>query len=144
MELCGALKNVVALAAGICDGLDSGSNTKAAFIRIGLEEMRKFITHFHPNVNQQVWFESCGIADLITTCISGRNRKIAEHFARTKKSIQELESELLKGQKLQGTLTLKEVKQVIGRKKIESEFPLFSLLYSIFFQGAPCEKLFTL
>jgi len=119
-----------------------GSNTKAAFIRIGLVEMKKFVTYFYPNVNQEVWFESCGVADLFTTCVGGRNRKVAEAFAKTNKSVEELERELLKGQKLQGTLTLVEVHEILKKRGIEKDFPLFSVLHKIFFKKAPCAELF--
>merc|ERR1719506_3157988 len=59
VELCGALKNVVALAAGFTDGLGMGSNTKAAVVRIGLKEMEAFIKHFYPKTSAAVFSESC-------------------------------------------------------------------------------------
>ncbi|KAI9332044.1 NAD-dependent glycerol-3-phosphate dehydrogenase N-terminus-domain-containing protein [Obelidium mucronatum] len=105
VELCGALKNVVAIAAGLVDGLKYGDNTKAAIIRIGLSEMRKFAKFFRTSVKDNTFFESCGVADVITTCFGGRNRKVAEAHVLTGKSFEELEKELLNGQKLQGTLT---------------------------------------
>ncbi|XP_073147944.1 glycerol-3-phosphate dehydrogenase [NAD(+)]-like isoform X3 [Henckelia pumila] len=79
VELCGTLKNVVAIAAGFVDGLKMGNNTK-----------------------DSTFFESCGVADLITTCLGGRNRKCADAFARNggKRSFDELEAEMLQGQKL--------------------------------------------
>ncbi|VEL18909.1 unnamed protein product, partial [Protopolystoma xenopodis] len=48
-ELCGALKNIVAVGSGITDGLGYGDNTKAAIIRLGFMEMRNFIFRFFPD-----------------------------------------------------------------------------------------------
>lgn len=118
VELCGAVKNVIALAAGVSDGLKLAANSKAALIRIGFQEMRKFIDLFY-KVNNEIYFESCGIADVIVSCYAGRNRKIAEAYVKTKRPIQELELELLRGQKIQGIPTLGEIYQILKAKKLE-------------------------
>lgn len=80
VEVCGAIKNVVALAAGFCDGLKYGTNTKAAIIRIGVEEMRLFATHFFEGILEDTFFDSAGYADVITTCFGGRVLYLLRQF----------------------------------------------------------------
>ena len=104
-------------------------------------EMRKFGQTFFGTVEDTTFFESCGIADLITTCSGGRNRKVAEAFAKTKKPIEQLEAELLNGQKLQGTLTAQEVHEFLVARQMTKEFPLFETVYRIVYENAPLESI---
>merc|ERR1719171_823181 len=142
-ELCGAIKNVVALGAGFCDGLGYGGNTKAAIIRIGLKEMQVFCEKFYGdrNIKQDTFLESCGLADLFTTCTGGRNRKCSDIFAKnikegTPKTWEVIETEELNGQKLQRTGTCKDVMTCIKKAGKEKEVPLFVAIYKIAFEGA--------
>ncbi|XJO71522.1 hypothetical protein BDV3_001018 [Batrachochytrium dendrobatidis] len=122
VELCGALKNVVAIAAGLVDGLKCGENTKAAIIRIGLLEMKKFAKTFYEGIKDETFFESCGIADVITTCFGGRNRRLAEARVLTGKSFEMLEEEMLNGQKLQGSLTSRDIHEILVHRNLVSEY----------------------
>ncbi|KAE9444578.1 hypothetical protein C3L33_23524, partial [Rhododendron williamsianum] len=80
----------------------------AAIMRMGLREMKAFSQLLFSSVKDSTFFESCGVADLITTCLGGRNRKCADAFARNggKRSFDELEAEILQGQKLQNIFDL--------------------------------------
>jgi len=131
VEVCGALKNIVACGAGFVDGLSLGDNTKAAVIRLGLMEMIKFVDVFYPGTKLSTFFESCGVADLITTCYGGCNRKVSEAFVRTGKSIKQLEDEMLNGQKLQGPYTADEVHYMLNNRDMLNEFPLFTAVHRI-------------
>ncbi|XP_058795211.1 glycerol-3-phosphate dehydrogenase [NAD(+)], cytoplasmic-like isoform X1 [Phymastichus coffea] len=131
VEVCGALKNIVACAAGFVDGLALGDNTKAAVIRLGLMEMVRYVDMFHGGSKISTFFESCGVADLITTCYGGRNRKVSEAFVKTGKSIEELEKEMLNGQKLQGPATAEEVNGMLKGANATDKFPLFTAVHLI-------------
>jgi glycerol-3-phosphate dehydrogenase (NAD(P)+) len=82
VELAGALKNILGIAAGICDGLGFGDNAKAALLTRGLVE----ITRFAVNLGAQpaTFSGLAGVGDLITTCYSpyGRNRAVGERIGR--------------------------------------------------------------
>lgn len=102
-------------------------------MRLGLREMKAFSKLLFPSVKDSTFFESCGVADLITTCLGGRNRKVAEAYARNggKRSFDELEAEMLQGQKLQGVSTASEVYEVLSHRGWLELFPLFSTVHEI-------------
>ncbi|KAI9876374.1 MAG: glycerol-3-phosphate dehydrogenase [Pleopsidium flavum] len=133
VSLGGALKNIVALAAGFVDGLGWGDNAKAAVMRVGLLEMVKFGKEFFSGSVHAGTFtqESCGVADLITSCSGGRNHRCAKLSVERGVGIEEVEAKELNGQKLQGTLTAKEVNSFLKGKGLEDEFPLFTAVYRI-------------
>ena len=82
VELAGALKNVIAIAAGICEGLGYGDNAKSALMTRGLAEMTRFGVAL--GADKSTFFGLAGLGDLITTCVSqhGRNRKVGERLGR--------------------------------------------------------------
>ena len=142
VSLCGALKNIVAVGAGFVDGLEWGGNAKAAIMRIGLMEMRNFALEFFEGVKPETFTEtSAGVADLITTCYGGRNRKCAEAFVRTRKPFHVLEAELLNGQKLQGTETTKDVIEFLESHGKVDKYPLFKTIYDICYNGLDPQQL---
>lgn len=127
--------------------------------------MKRFCNVFFDGVQYDTFFQSCGMADLITTCYGGRNRKCAEAFARLRVTTaqessnhpnhqqqqwsedecsslwQKLENDLLQGQKLQGTLTCQEVFTSLSSRNMLGQFPLMKMIYDISFKGLPVEKI---
>ncbi|MCE5190488.1 MAG: NAD(P)-dependent glycerol-3-phosphate dehydrogenase [Actinomycetia bacterium] len=82
VELCAACKNVIAVAAGMADGLGYGDNTKATLMTRGLAEMARLGTR--RGANPLTFMGLAGVGDLIATCTSrhSRNRGLGEHLAR--------------------------------------------------------------
>jgi glycerol-3-phosphate dehydrogenase (NAD(P)+) len=82
VELGGALKNVIALAAGICDGMELGANAKAALLSRGLLEMARLGVAF--GGQRPTFFGLSGLGDLLTTAYSegSRNRSFGERLGR--------------------------------------------------------------
>ena len=131
VSLSGALKNIVAIAAGFVSGLGWGDNAKAAIMRVGLLEMVKFGKMFFEDSVHTGTFteESAGVADLITSCSGGRNFRCARMSIERSMSIGEVEKQELNGQMLQGTSTAVEVYSFLSERNLEREFPLFTAVY---------------
>ena len=82
VELAAAVKNVIAIAAGILDGLNAGDNAKAALLTRGLVEITRLGVAM--GARPETFTGLAGIGDLITTCVSplGRNRSAGERIGR--------------------------------------------------------------
>ncbi|KAH0480336.1 MAG: uncharacterized protein KVP18_000777 [Porospora cf. gigantea A] len=137
VQICGAVKNIIALSAGFCEGLGLGTNTKSAIIRIGVEEMKMFGLLFFEGILEETFFDSCGFADVVTTCFGGRNVRCAAEFTRRggrkSTSWEEIEGDLLGGMKMQGHLTCEEVYSVLKHNGLCDYFPLFTATYAVAF-----------
>lgn len=128
VELGAAMKNVIAIAAGICDGLKFGDNSKAALISRGLVEISRL--GIAMGAQRSTFSGLTGLGDLITTCISpyGRNRRVGEQIGRGKK-LQEILEEM--EQIAEGVWTTKSV--VALSRKFNVEMPITNEIYAVLF-----------
>ncbi len=135
VELGGALKNVLAIAVGICDGLKLGDNCKAGLISRALVEMTRFGIHFGANPN--TFFGLSGLGDMITTCISpyGRNLRVGRELGEGKTI-----SEILKNMEMvaEGVESSASVHELSEKYKVVT--PIMSEVYEILFHDKPAKK----
>ncbi|MDA2922260.1 glycerol-3-phosphate dehydrogenase (NAD(+)) [Patescibacteria group bacterium AH-259-L07] len=145
IEFGGALKNVIALAAGITEGLDL--NRKKSVIEQGRIEMKRFGTTIGHVTDSSVFDGPSGKGDLAVSCKKGRNRKLGVALGKKWKetgsfSIKALEKEVLKGQKSQGIGTAREVYEVLQENNVVDEFPIFKAVYEMLFKKKDAAKIF--
>lgn len=131
VELGGSLKNVIALAAGISDGLNYGDNTKAALMTRGIFEMAKLGEKM--GANPITFSGLSGIGDLIVTCTSmhSRNRR-AGILIGNGKSMEESIAEI--GMVVEGIRTTKSTYELAQKHKIE--MPITEELYKVLYKDA--------
>lgn len=130
VELGGALKNVIAIAAGVCDGLGFGDNTKSALVTRGLVEMVRLAAKL--GARKQTFAGLAGMGDLITTSFSrhGRNRHVGERLGRG----QPLERILRETQKVaEGVGTTQAVIKLA--RKVRVDMPIAREVHDMLFEG---------
>lgn len=132
VELAAALKNVIAIAAGISDGLGYGDNAKSALMTRGLVEMTRFGTRF--GAEASTFTGLAGMGDLITTCISpfGRNRHVGERLGKGETLKQILTSMEAVAE---GVATAKSVHDVAEQEGID--LPITAEVYRVLFESKP-------
>jgi glycerol-3-phosphate dehydrogenase (NAD(P)+) len=130
VELAGALKNVIGIAAGISDGLGFGDNAKAALLTRGLAEMARFGVALGAEL--QTFYGLAGMGDLITTCMSrhGRNRHVGERLARGDKPEAILGDMTMVAE---GVYTARSLHEKTGRMGLS--MPISEEVYRVLYEG---------
>ncbi len=130
VEVGGALKNVIALAAGICDGLGYGDNTKAALMTRGLAEMSRLGERL--GANPLTFSGLSGIGDLMVTGMSrhSRNRGVGERIGRGE-SMESILGNMV--QVAEGVWTAKAAVQLAGELGID--LPITSEVHAVLYEG---------
>ena len=135
-ELAGALKNCLAIAAGIADGLGYGDNTKAALITRGINEMFEIAKYY--NANQKTFMGLSGLGDIIVTCTSrhSRNRYVGEKLGKGEKI-----EDIIKNMQMvsEGAETIKALYKIIKENNLNA--PIFTALYEVIYKGKPVPDL---
>tara|TARA_Y100000590_G_scaffold451757_1_gene593708 strand:- start:1531 stop:2526 length:996 start_codon:yes stop_codon:yes gene_type:complete len=135
VELVGAMKNVIAIAAGISDGIGYGDNSKAALMTRGIREIA--ILGSAMGANSDTFSGLSGIGDLIVTCLSNysRNRKVGQLIGEGK-----FLDDILKNMRMvaEGVETAKSLHQLIEKYKVE--MPISEGIYQVLFHNADPES----
>ena len=128
VQVGGAIKNVIAIASGICDGLNLGDNTQAALVSRGLNEMQEISKIY--NFNNKTLYGLSGVGDLVGTCYSkhSRNRQLGV-FIGQGKSLNEATNII--GMATEGLNTTKILNKIIKLNKLE--MPICAEVYNILF-----------
>ena len=130
VELGGALKNVIAIAAGLSDGAGFGDNTKAAIMIRGIKEITKLGVHL--GAHEKTFQGLSGMGDLIVTCASklSRNRFVGEEVGKGRKL-----KEVLAEMKMvaEGVATTVSTHGLARNKNVE--LPIIEQVYKVLFQG---------
>jgi glycerol-3-phosphate dehydrogenase (NAD(P)+) len=130
VELGAALKNVIALAAGICDGLGFGDNAKSALLTRGLAEMARLGVAM--GARAETFAGLTGLGDLITTCVSpyGRNRAVGVRIARGER-LQDIVAGM--AQVAEGVGTTRSACALADRYGVE--MPITRAVHAVLFEG---------
>ena len=130
VELAGATKNVIAIAAGILDGLAAGNNAKAALVTRGLVEITRLAVAM--GAQSDTFRGLAGLGDLITTCVSpeGRNRSVGEQIGKGK-ALKDILDKM--DSVAEGVPTTRAVMELA--RKYNVEMPITQAVHSVLFEG---------
>lgn len=139
VEVCGSIKNVIALSSGMLAGLGANDSTTAMLLTEAIHDMKEIIEAFKGDRKTVLSF--AGFGDLLLTCTSTKSRNYSfGKLVGEKRSKKEID-EYLKNTTVEGYYTLESIYKLLKNKKVS--IPIIDLIYDIAVEGEEPEKLLT-
>ena len=138
-EICGSIKNVIALSAGMLEGLGANDSTTAMLLTEAIHDMREIIDAFHGDKKTVLSF--AGFGDLLLTCTSVKSRNFRFGKLLGEKRSKEEIKEFLANTTVEGFYTLESIYKLLKDKKVS--IPIIDLIYDIAVEGKNPETLLT-
>lgn len=137
VEICGSIKNVIALAAGMLEGMKANESTKAMLIAEALHDMEAILYAFE--CNKRTVLSYAGIGDLLLTCTSTKSRNFTFGKLIGQNPPKEKIEKYLKETTVEGYYTLESIYQLLKNKDVS--MPIIDLIYEIIVRGKNPELL---
>lgn len=138
-EVCGSIKNVIALSAGMLAGLGANDSTTAMLLTEAIHDMREIIDAF--SGNKQTVLSFAGFGDLLLTCTSVKSRNFSFGKLLGEKRSKEEIAEYLSHTTVEGFYTLESIYKLLKNKQVS--IPIIDLIYDIAVEGKNPESLLT-
>lgn len=139
IEICGSIKNVMAIAAGMLDGMGMPESTQAMFITESLHDIKELIKLMGGDGKTVLSF--AGFGDLLLTCTSVKSRNFKFGQMLGNKTPREEIDEYIKNTTIEGLYTLESIKNLVNNN--DYDIPIIDLIYDIVFNGKNPEDLKT-
>ncbi len=139
IEICGSIKNVIAIAAGILDGMDLPSSTQAMLITESLNDIKELIDNL--GGNKMTILSFAGFGDLLLTCTSSKSRNFTFGKMIGSKCPKKEIEDYIKTTTIEGLYTLKSIYKLIKDKQVH--MPIIDLINDIIYNDKPASELLT-
>lgn len=139
VEICGSIKNVIAIAAGMLSGMNYSESTQAMFVTESLHDIKALIDALGGDKKTILSF--AGVGDLLLTATSTKSRNFKLGYLIGSNTPKEELEEYMMNTTIEGLYTLKSIYKLLGDKKVD--MPIIDLIYDIIYNNADPKKLVT-
>lgn len=139
VEICGSIKNVIAIASGMLNGMNYSESTQAMFVTEALHDIKSLIDAL--GGNKKTILSYAGVGDLLLTATSTKSRNFQLGYLIGSNTSKEEINDYMNNTTIEGLYTLKSIYKLLGDKKVD--MPIIDLIYDIIYNGVDPKRLVT-